>query len=431
MTKATRWTDEKIKALKLPPEKNEQRVLVEPGLYLFIRKRASDELAKQWQFRAQVNGKRRWLSLGAYPAVGLAKARDELRAHQTTHEAAKKGEADHPALEARLARKKAKAEPSVAEAFAEMLEDKRLGSSRKGGEPVRERTIALLQESFNKDILPRAGDVKLSKVNQDLIQSCIDAPRKRKAPGAAAHVYKVWRALINFGAQRRYITTIDPMLGIKNPRPYSPKPVTAATDHELKALFQILAESEMSAATRLAFELQLATGVRPDEAVRAAVSEFDTAKRIWTLPKERSKNNAAFKIHLSDETLRIIEAAKALAQENNPYLFPGRTIGEPQGKTVLSRALLRAGDRLEELGCRRLKPHDLRKTFRTLLSRLGVAPHIAERCINHKEKEIMRRVYDGHDYFPEMVAAWDLASSHIQALRTGGAEVIPIFSAKA
>lgn len=187
----------------------------------------------------------------------------------------------------------------------------------------------------------------------------------------------------------------------------------------------------MSAATRLAFELQLATGVRPDEAVRAAISEFDTVKRIWTLPKERSKNNATFKIHLSDEALRIIEAAKALAEENNPYLFPGRTIGEPQGKAVLSRALLRAGDRLEELGCRRLKPHDLRKTFRTLLSRLGVAPHIAERCINHKEKEVMRRVYDGHDYFPEMVAAWDAAGAHIQALRAGGAEVIPIFSARA
>lgn len=43
----------------------------------------------------------------------------------------------------------------------------------------------------------------------------------------------------------------------------------------------------------------------------------------------------------------------------------------------------------------------------------------------------MRRVYDGHDYFPEMVSAWDLAGSHIQALRTGGAEVIPIFKAKA
>lgn len=431
MSKITRWTDEKVKSLKLPPEKTEQRVLVEPGLYLFLRRKANDELAKQWQYRAQVSGKRRWLSLGAYPSVGLAKAREELRTHQATHEAAKKGEADHPALEARLARKKAKSEPTVAEAFAEMLEDKKLGSSRKGGEPVRQRTIDLLEESFDKDIRPRAGDVRFSKITQDLIQSCIDAPRKRGSPGAAAHVYKVWRGLVNFGAQRRYITAIDPMLGVKNPKPYRPAPVTAASDHELKTLYKVLAESEMSPATRLAFELQLATGVRPEEAVGATLAEFDTKKRIWTLPKERAKSNVEFKIHLSDEALRIVEAAKKYTQQDNPYLFPGRKLGQAQGKGVLSKAMLRAADRLEELGCRKLKPHDLRKTFRTMLSRLGVAPHIAERCINHKEKETMRRVYDGHDYFPEMVAAWDLASAHIQSLRTGGAEVIPLFKAKA
>lgn len=98
----------------------------------------------------------------------------------------------------------------------------------------------------------------------------------------------------------------------------------------------------------------------------------------------------------------------------------------PLDKMALARALRRLQDRLTETGGKTLKPHDLRRSFRTLLSRLGVAPHIAELCMNHQEKEIMRRVYDGHDYFGEMRSAWELAGQHITALMQGGAKVYPI-----
>ena len=77
MSRSTRWTDEKVKALKLAAGKAAQRVLVEPGLYLYVRQR-SDYVAKQWQYRVQVDGVRKWLSLGVYPAIGLARARAEM-----------------------------------------------------------------------------------------------------------------------------------------------------------------------------------------------------------------------------------------------------------------------------------------------------------------------------------------------------------------
>lgn len=43
--------------------------------------------------------------------------------------------------------------------------------------------------------------------------------------------------------------------------------------------------------------------------------------------------------------------------------------------------------------------------------------------MNHQEKEIMRRVYDGHDYSGEMRSAWELAGQHITALMQGGATI--------
>lgn len=425
-----KWTDEKVRALKLPEGKREYRAVVDFGLYIFLREKSSGELAKQWQFRAQVNGARRWLSLGSYPAVGLAEARRQLLAHQSVQQAANRGEADHPALVARVARKKASEEPTVSEAFEEFLDDKRLGSPRTGGKPVRERTLSLLNANFAGDIKDKAGDVKISKVTQDLIQSTIDAPRKRGAPSQASQVYKTWRGLINFAKKRRYIQGFDPMDGIDNPKPYRPAPVVAASDSELVAFYTALEEAAISRSTRLAFELQLLTGVRPDEAVGAPISELDLSKRLWNIPKERVKTREAISIYLSDEALAVVEEAKSLTVAGNPFLFPGRGDG-PQGRAAASRALNRMGARLEALGCRRLKPHDLRRTFRTMLSRLGIPPHIAERCINHKELGTMQRVYDGYDYFPEMKAAWEKAGAHISSLRNGGAQVIPIFKTKA
>ncbi|EPR2983073.1 site-specific integrase [Vibrio parahaemolyticus] len=48
--------------------------------------------------------------------------------------------------------------------------------------------------------------------------------------------------------------------------------------------------------------------------------------------------------------------------------------------------------------------HDLRRTFRTLLSSLGVPGHIAERCLNHKLKSkhsSTEAIYDRHDFLDE------------------------------
>jgi hypothetical protein len=60
------------------------------------------------------------------------------------------------------------------------------------------------------------------------------------------------------------------------------------------------------------------------------------------------------------------------------------------------------------------------------MSRIGVAPHVAERCLNHLVADILVRIYDGHDHRPAMIEAWDKVGAHMSALRAGGAEVIPL-----
>ena len=195
----------------------------------------------------------------------------------------------------------------MAEVFDEWLADKRLGSSRKGGAPVRERTITILKDNFNLDIRARIGDVKVSRLTRAALQACIDGPRKRNAPASAAQVYRTLRGLVSFAIKREYIEGLDPMRGIDNPRPYRPGPVNAANDAELVALFRTLESSAVWPSTRLAIELQLLTGVRPGEARLASWDEIDLAKATWTLPSERVKSGRMFIVHLSPAALALLD----------------------------------------------------------------------------------------------------------------------------
>jgi integrase len=60
--------------------------------------------------------------------------------------------------------------------------------------------------------------------------------------------------------------------------------------------------------------------------------------------------------------------------------------------------------------------HDLRRTARSLLSRAGVNPDVAERCLGHRMGGI-RGVYDRHRYLDEMRAAFEALAGQIDAVR--------------
>lgn len=416
MAGATKWTDEKLKAQRLLPGRTDQRIAVEPGLYLRLRSHEGGTVSKHWEYRAQVAGVRRRLALGSFPAVGLAHARAELRKHEQAYEAAKKGEADHPVIAARFARKAALAQPTVSQAFGEWIADKRLGSARKGGAPVRERTIAVLTENFKGDIAPRIGEAKVPKLTREALQACIDGPRKRGAPGAAAQVYRTLRGLVNFALARGYIEGADPMRGIENPKPYRPAPVNAASDEELRDLLEAVDASQLWPATKLAIEFQVLTGARPSEVRLATWPEINNGRATWMIPAERVKSGRAFSVCLSTQALAVVERARAIRSLDSDFVFPGANGGALE-KMAVARALSRLAERQKGKSNKRLRPHDLRRTFRTILSRLGVAPHVGELCMNHQETETMRRVYDGHDYRSEMIEAWKLAGNHIASLR--------------
>jgi integrase len=62
--------------------------------------------------------------------------------------------------------------------------------------------------------------------------------------------------------------------------------------------------------------------------------------------------------------------------------------------------------------------HDFRRTARTQLAALGIAPHVAERVLNHKPKGV-EGTYNTHDYFQERRAALNLWAQVVDACEQG------------
>ena len=79
----------------------------------------------------------------------------------------------------------------------------------------------------------------------------------------------------------------------------------------------------------------------------------------------------------------------------------------------------RAKRRLDRLsGVTRWRLHDLRRTCVSGMARLGVAPHVADKILNHQAGAIsgVAAVYQRHEFLSERRQALDLWGGHVGAI---------------
>lgn len=148
--------------------------------------------------------------------------------------------------------------------------------------------------------------------------------------------------------------------------------------------------------------LLLLTGCRRNEV--AGMSDAEIKGNIWTVPGKRTKNGKPLAVALTKTALAILKEIPRI--DGCAYVFG------PTGKTC-AFGYSKAKERIDAVA--QIKPwrlHDLRRTFRTGLGRLGVREQIAERCINHPPTRLVE-IYDLHQYAAEQAKAWQAWESHI------------------
>ena len=158
-------------------------------------------------------------------------------------------------------------------------------------------------------------------------------------------------------------------------------------------------------------ELLALTGQRREEVAGLQWAELDLAERVWTLPKSRTKNAKAHVVHLSEQSMAVL----ARADRPGPYVFS--LLG-----TKPFQEFSRAKRRLDQLsGVTAWRLHDLRRTCVSGMARLGIAPHVADKILNHQSGTIsgVAAVYQRHESLAERRAALDLWGAHVGRLLSG------------
>jgi integrase len=189
----------------------------------------------------------------------------------------------------------------------------------------------------------------------------------------------------------------NPVSGTNKQKENGPRE-RSLSDAELAKLWLSLADSDYGRIIKLL----LLTGCRRDEIGSLQWSEIDFESKTITLPRERCKNNQAHVVPLSDATMKILQE---IPRCDHDFVFGRRDTGF--GGWSRAKRLLDATLDLAEWTV-----HDLRRTVRTGLGMLGVAPHIAEACINHLPAKLIR-TYDKNKYEAEKRDALERWANHV------------------
>ena len=120
---------------------------------------------------------------------------------------------------------------------------------------------------------------------------------------------------------------------------------------------------------------------------------------------------------LSDWAVAELKKLKVLAGGHR-YVLPNSDGAAPIDPKYLTRSVARCLKRFKRHGIAAFTLHDLGRTGRTGLGRLGVRVDIAERVLNHTQ-ERMQATYDVHEYMEEKREALCKWAQYLE-LKCGG-----------
>jgi len=224
-------------------------------------------------------------------------------------------------------------------------------------------------EGYLRHIDEEFGRRKLMDVNRAMLVNYIQRYSDRGAR-SADRMRSYLKQILGYGVELGWIAT-NPMMEVsKRVTGYRPVPrERVLSEDEIRDLWKW----DHKNARMIRF--LLLTGLRISEA-RLGYREGDR----WIVPAEVSKNNKIHWVHLSE-----------LAKQQLPLPICTST-------NIQSWLKRKLGD------IDRYTPHDCRRTFATMGNDNGIAPHIIEKCLNHKLEGVMA-VYNHAEYETDRIEA--------------------------
>lgn len=262
-----------------------------------------------------LTGRQHRITLGQYPLLGLAQARERARELLGT---VSEGRDPRPERrEANLLRHTNTVE-TVARRFIEQ---------------DAKRTVASwpnIKRVLDLHVVPRLGSTPIRDVRRSDVHELLDELVAADKVGTAREVRKHLSRLFNWAVDRELLTD-SPVHGLRrgdlDPNADAGR---ALTNDELRHIWR--AAGSLGYPFGPWYQLLILTGRRRDEWAAARRSEIDATNRLHELPKERHKSRRGHVIPLSDPAWAIIDSLPVWAgdDENKPndYYLLSTNAGE-------------------------------------------------------------------------------------------------------
>jgi integrase len=366
-----------------------------------------------WSVRARTaHGKRTQPTLGRWPQMGIAAARK--RAIAVLAEIHAGGDPVQERRDAELARQARLGQPTVTSRLGQWQEARRDQWSVRHADQIRRMCL--------NEIIPHIGDRPLAETSRSDWTEIV-ARKRRTSPSSAAALYRLVSAFAGHAEASGWIDhALLPRKGAAVLAPAVEARERVLTDDELAAIWQ--AADGMQPKARAFVHLLAMTAARRQEVADIATGEIDLERGTWTISASRAKNGVAYTIPLH---LLLIADLKVIwpEQDADPSW---RLLGQIKGSGLSGFSKIKS--RLEELsGVRNWHIHDLRRSARTGMARLGVSDRDAEAAINHiSGQSQLIRAYNRHDYRGEIIAALTRWQAYVASLlqpQSSAAEIAP------
>lgn len=310
----------------------------------------SDTGATSWLLRVMVAGKRRGMGLGAYPAVGVAAARERARTARALIE-----QGIDPIEQRQQLRREAAAERASAKTFDEctaaMLAVK--GTAWKNDKHRAQWSSTL--QTYASPVLGKmlVRDIEMGDVLRVL--SPIWSEKTETASRLRGRIEKV----LDYAAAHKYRHGLNPARWKGNLDAVLDKPseVAKVKHHAALAIDDVpaflvrLRQAEGIGARAL--ELAVLTAARSGEVRGATWTEIDLKASIWVVPGERMKAKREHRVPLSKQVVAMLGSLPR--EDGVDLIFPS-----PRGG-LLSDMTLTAVLRRMDVDC---TVHGFRSTFR-------------------------------------------------------------------
>ena len=388
-------TAAKVKALTKPGMHHDGR-----GLYL----RVAPGGSKGWMLRATIDGRRRDIGLGGYPAVSLAKARQFADAHRLAV-----AEGRDPLAEKRRAKMPSFREAALAVHAANL-------PRWKNGKHTKQWLATLELYAF-----PTIGALGVDRIERRDVLAVL-TPIWASKPETARRVRQRIRTVLKWAMAHEFVEHNAAGEGIDGALPAMRRVrahFRALPYTEIPAALDTVDASPASMAAKLCLRFLILTAARSGEARGATWSELDLDNRLWTIPAERMKGGAEHRVPLSDAALAVLHEAAPLCGDNG-LVFPSpRRRGSPLSDMTLTKVLRDCG--LAD----RATVHGYRSAFRDWAAERTNAPHaVMERALAHTVADAVEAAYARSDLLERrraLMAEWGRFVT-----RTDGVKVISL-----